>query len=140
LFYVENINEDQLDDRDDNDVLLIDLNECLDPLPDDWLTEEKWPRVFEYFDSNGKLKEGVYQSPYPTEPYELYHAPLPISLEERFEKNKIKEITPDEAKTITQLVRSILKYDPNERPTAEELLNHPFFQDEKVDGEKETSE
>lgn len=48
-------------------------------------------------------------------------------LEILFGKNKPDDIDAEEAKVITQLIRKILRYEPSERPTASELLQHKWF-------------
>ncbi|KAI9830155.1 MAG: hypothetical protein M1819_005832 [Sarea resinae] len=49
------------------------------------------------------------------------------SLEVLFEQNKPDDIDTEEAKVITELIRSILQFEPSQRPSAEELLQHPWF-------------
>jgi non-specific serine/threonine protein kinase len=51
------------------------------------------------------------------------------SLEVQFNKTKPDDIDSEEAKVITELIRKILRYEPSERPTAAELLQHSWFQD-----------
>lgn len=51
------------------------------------------------------------------------------SLEVQFEKNKPDDIDSEEAKVITELIRKILRYEPSERPTAADLLQHSWFKD-----------
>ncbi|CRG86382.1 hypothetical protein PISL3812_03388 [Talaromyces islandicus] len=51
------------------------------------------------------------------------------SLEVQFDKKKPDDIDSEEAKVITELIRKILRYEPSERPTAAELLQHRWFQD-----------
>jgi serine/threonine protein kinase len=50
-------------------------------------------------------------------------------LETRFDKNKPDDIDAEEAKVITALIRRILRYEPSERPTAAELIEHEWFMD-----------
>jgi serine/threonine protein kinase len=50
-------------------------------------------------------------------------------LEVQFEKNKPDDVDAAEAKVITTLIREILQYEPSKRPTAEQLLKHPWFKD-----------
>jgi hypothetical protein len=50
-------------------------------------------------------------------------------LEVLFDENKPDDIDAEEAKVITTLIRQILKYDPSQRPSAEEILGHPWFRD-----------
>jgi non-specific serine/threonine protein kinase len=51
------------------------------------------------------------------------------SLEVHFDQNKPSDIDVEEAKVITDLIRKILQYEPAKRPTAEEILKHPWFSD-----------
>lgn len=51
------------------------------------------------------------------------------SLENQFDKNKPDDIDSEEAKIITELIRKILRYEPSERPTAADLLQHGWFKD-----------
>jgi serine/threonine protein kinase len=48
-------------------------------------------------------------------------------LESQFDKNKPADISAAEAQTIISLIRQILRYDPAERPTAHQLLEHEWF-------------
>ena len=50
-------------------------------------------------------------------------------LETLFAENKPADIDNAEAGVITSLIRSILKYNPSKRPSAIELLQHPWFKD-----------
>jgi hypothetical protein len=50
-------------------------------------------------------------------------------LEKLFEKNKPADIDEAEAEVVTALIRQILKYEPSQRPSALELLQHPWFRD-----------
>lgn len=49
------------------------------------------------------------------------------SLEKSFASCELPDIDEEEATVICQLVRQILVFDPAERPSAEELLKHPWF-------------
>ncbi|KAI9654486.1 MAG: hypothetical protein M1821_006576 [Bathelium mastoideum] len=60
---------------------------------------------------------------YPSEPF------INKPLEAQFDKNKPDDIGPEEAKVVTDLIRQVLQYDPAKRPTAAQLLEHPWFKD-----------
>jgi serine/threonine protein kinase len=49
------------------------------------------------------------------------------SLEARFTRAKNPDLDCGETITLCMLIRKMLAYDPAERPTAEELLKHPWF-------------
>jgi serine/threonine protein kinase len=55
---------------------------------------------------------------------EMETLPLEVSLE--------REVPPEmdtaEVKAVGVLLREILQYDPGKRPTAADLLNHPWFE------------
>jgi hypothetical protein len=55
-------------------------------------------------------------------------APLP-SLEEKFHEYKPNDIDATEAAEITILLRDALKVDPQQRPSAAELLGRAWFRD-----------
>jgi non-specific serine/threonine protein kinase len=44
-------------------------------------------------------------------------------------KNKPANMSPAEAQVVTSLIRQILRYEPSDRPTATQLLQHEWFQD-----------
>ena len=50
-------------------------------------------------------------------------------LEALFEKNKPTDMSTAESQIITTLIRQILRYDPSDRPTATQLLEHEWFKD-----------
>ena len=118
LFSVMVLFEDDRETTDDEH--LLQMNDILEPLPDIWL-QERWPRAKTYF---GSARERLGPShvdqdkPYIDDPLEV-----------RFEEHKPNDVDESEAHLITSLIRSILKYEPSQRPTAEELLRHPWFQD-----------
>ena len=49
-------------------------------------------------------------------------------LEALFEKNKPGDMSTAEAQLVTSLIRQILQYDPSDRPTATQLLEHEWFE------------
>ncbi|PGG97446.1 CMGC protein kinase [Helicocarpus griseus UAMH5409] len=67
-----------------------------------------------------------------TVPYMDVDGPPPFvseSLEVLFDKNKPEDMFADEAGVVTSLMRQILRYDPSERPTAAQLLEHQWFRE-----------
>lgn len=103
-----------------DDEHLLQMNDILEPLPDIWL-QEKWPRANAYF-GPGRERLG----PRPDNQDQPY---IDDPLEVRFQEHKPSDIDDVEAGVVTSLIRGILKYEPMQRPTAEELLKHPWFQD-----------
>lgn len=85
----------------------------------------KWPRRTRYFDAEGKLiRSDVEDSEKPAST-ELFVNP---SLEEMFSRHKPSELPVEEEKEIVTLVRKILAWDKEERPTAAQILQEPWFQ------------
>lgn len=103
-----------------DDEHLLQMNDILEPLPDIWL-QKMWPRAGNYFGSGrkrlGPITDGQ-DEPYIDDPLEV-----------RFKEYKPKDIDDLGAGVITSLIRSILRYEPSQRPTAEELLKHSWFQE-----------
>lgn len=118
LFSVMVLFEDDRETTDDEH--LLQMNDLLEPLPDIWL-QERWPRAKNYFGS-GRERLGPthvdQNKPYIDDPLEV-----------RFEEHKPNDVDDEEAHLITSLIRSILQYEPSQRPTADELLRHPWFQE-----------
>ncbi|KAI9731521.1 MAG: hypothetical protein M1834_004641 [Cirrosporium novae-zelandiae] len=48
-------------------------------------------------------------------------------LEDFFDQNKPSDMTPDEAHLVKTLLRQILQYDREKRPTVSQILKHPWF-------------
>lgn len=54
-----------------------------------------------------------------------------LPLENMFRRYKGSDIDEDQAVVIINVIRSILQYDPKQRPTASQLLKHPWFAESK---------
>lgn len=164
LFSVHKFTRDE-DERADDDHLL-DLNDILEPLPDAWLQQDKWPRASLYFgphrerldpdasegnnydqdDREEREDQGVGDGDLTKtnqalggEGEEVEEEPeirnlgkdgpwIAPSLEDKFKENKPDDIDEAEAQMVTSLIRSILKYEPSQRPSAAQVLEHPWFQ------------
>jgi serine/threonine protein kinase len=50
-------------------------------------------------------------------------------LETSFDQSKPPEISDEERDVVTALIRRVLHYDPEKRPSAKELLQDPWFAD-----------
>lgn len=117
LFVVSRLGSDQeaRDGMDDDH--LCQLHQVIQPLPDSMMAQ--WERSSKWFGPNGEALQ-----PYGDgEPY------INDSLEVMFEKNKPADIDDDESAVLCALIRQILNYDPAKRPSAMELLEHPWFSD-----------
>lgn len=108
--------------EDDDDELLLQLTDILGPLPDE--VYSLWPRSSKFFDAD-KVQFNCYfdEMPEGTDLLELKGQPL----EQFFDSLKPAEMSDDEAKTVKSLLKRILQYDATKRPTAEQILQDPWF-------------
>ncbi|KAK3942500.1 hypothetical protein QBC46DRAFT_406245 [Diplogelasinospora grovesii] len=109
---------DNLDDMDDDHMR--DLYDVLGVLPENL----KWfgpngKRINPYAEKHDDAEEQAEDK----EPF------MNVPLEVLFERNKPDDIDAEEAAVVTTLIRHILKYDPSERPSAEELLKEKWLED-----------
>lgn len=102
--------------RDDDHLLR--MTDTLGPLPQS-LTA-RWPRSSRYFRLNGDLFNTMISGPPGINRFG--------SLETRFGEQKSDEMADDEARLVMDLLRSVLRYEPGERPSAEQVLRHTWFQ------------
>ncbi|KAF5566762.1 CMGC SRPK kinase [Fusarium phyllophilum] len=121
LFYV--FGPPQYDTSLDDEHLL-EVTEKLGPLPDDLFSH--WKTSSLYYNEDGKkynwIIDGVPKGrdPVTPDPSQL------DTMEKAFDK-KSPEMTEEEAQEVKKLIRWILQYDPAKRPSAEEILRHPWF-------------
>ncbi len=92
----------------------------LRPLPPSILCQ--WPKASRYFDQDGEAKilEGDDNTP-------PWH-----SLEFLFDREKPVDVSAAERPPVLTLIRHILQYEPQKRPSASELLEHPWFAEADV--------
>jgi len=115
LFAVGMLGRDQKDQDDADDDHFIQLNDVIRPLPDSIMAA--WPRASKWYKPNCQRLQ-----PYSNdEPY------IHQSLEELFAENKPVDIDIEESAVLCSLMRQILEYDPTKRPSAVDLLKHPWF-------------
>ena len=88
----------------------------LRPLPTSILSQ--WPRASILFEPNGEAK---YDKGDDAPPYQ--------SLEELFDLEKPVDVNATERIAALDLIRFILQYEPEKRPSASQLLEHPWFAD-----------
>ena len=93
----------------------------LGPLPERIISQ--WPRSHKYFRSDGE----PFNSLVGGTKIELIESP---SLETRFQEEKSSELNENEEKIVLDLLRSALSYEPEKRPSAKEMLCHPWFCEE----------
>lgn len=115
LFAVMMLGNDQKEQDDTDDDHLIQLNDVIRPLPDSimaaWLRASKW-----YGPDRQRLQPYANGEPY-----------IHKSLEVLFAEHKSAEIDDRESAVLCSLMRQILEYDPAKRPSAMDLLKHPWF-------------
>ncbi len=76
----------------------------------------EWPKASLFFEKDGKAKPTTLDSP-----------PWP-SLETHFDKRPtLVDVNPSERVALLELIRYIMQYDPKKRPSATQLLRHPWF-------------
>lgn len=100
-----------------NENHLLQLAGCLGTLPADLLS--RWPSAETYFHPDGTLYRSKTSGPEAAVTFE--------PLEKYFARNKPPNMDTEEEKVILLLLRSIFQYDPAARPSATELLSHPWF-------------
>ncbi|KAF7556895.1 hypothetical protein G7046_g6183 [Stylonectria norvegica] len=121
LFSVRCYEDDDVDEVDDDHML--ELNDILGGIPNNLMAI--WPRSGSWLGPNGERLNPQPESP--TDDEFAEDAVIREPLEALFQKNKPDDISSDEAKAITALIRRILTYAPSQRPTAEELLQEEWF-------------
>jgi serine/threonine protein kinase len=115
LFALMMLGHNQKEQEDTDDDHLVQLNDVLRPLSDSMM--ELWPRASKWYTPDRRRLQ-----PYSDEePY------IHDSIDVLFAKNKSPEVDEEEAATVVSLMRQILEYDPALRPSADELLKHPWF-------------
>jgi serine/threonine protein kinase len=104
------------------DEQLLMFSEVIGPLPENLY--KCWERSSKYYTSDRVLfntlpsdaSEGI-------DPFVGKRQPL----EEYFDANKPEELTTQDSNMIKALLRRVLQYDPETRPTASQLLQDPCF-------------
>jgi serine/threonine protein kinase len=115
LFALMMLGHNQKEQEDTDDDHLVQLNDVLRPLSDSMM--ELWPRASKWYTPDRRRLQ-----PYSDEePY------IHDSIDVLFAKNKSPEVDEEEAAIVVSLMRQILEYDPALRPSADELLKHPWF-------------
>jgi serine/threonine protein kinase len=115
LFALMMLGHDHKEQDDTDDDHLVQLNDVIRPLPDSMM--QAWPLASKWYGSNRQRLQ-----PYSDdEPY------IHDSIDKLFIENRSPEIGDGESAILLALMRQILQYDPQSRPTAEDLLKHPWF-------------
>ena len=107
------------EETDDSHLLL--MISQLGPLPEPLISQ--WPRSHTYFHPNGEQFNSMVDG----SEAELINYD---SLETRFREEKSSDINEKEEEIVIDLLRSALRYEPDKRPSAEQLLGHPWFSDQ----------
>lgn len=110
-------------DEEIDDDHFLQFYDILGPLPS--RIHSQYPRARVYCNGQGeKVKHYIGDLPEGFDPNEIQ--PMP-SLEQFFDQERPAELSVEEAGVIKGLLRQILDYDPCKRPSASELLRHPWF-------------
>lgn len=116
LFPIPYMSQEETDDSH----LLLMISQ-LGPLPESLISQ--WPRSHTYFHPNREQFNSMVDG----SEAELINYD---SLETRFREEKSSDINEKEEEIVIDLLRSALRYEPDMRPSAEQLLSHPWFSDE----------
>ncbi|KAH7267771.1 kinase-like domain-containing protein [Fusarium redolens] len=121
LFYIFGPFKDETEPDDEH---LLEVVDRLGPLPDELYSH--WKTSSRYYTKDRKLYNwalgGVEEGEEPNMP----EPSLQSTMEEAFDKES-PEMTDEEAEEVKKLIRWILQYNPAKRPSAEEILCHPWF-------------
>ncbi|KAF2219032.1 serine/threonine-protein kinase SRPK3 [Elsinoe ampelina] len=103
----------------EDDLHLCQMHDILGPLPEN--IKSAWTRHDRWFGPNGEhiRPYGTPGSPRHTDP----------SLEDAFRQQKGDDVDDEDAKEICKLIRRMMQYNASDRPTAAELLKHPWFRE-----------
>ncbi|KAF2847505.1 kinase-like protein [Plenodomus tracheiphilus IPT5] len=115
LFALMMLGHDQKEQDDTDDDHLVQLNDVIRPLPDSMM--QAWPRAGKWY---GEDRQRL-------QPYSDEESYIHDSIDKLFVENRSPEIDEEESRVLVALMRRILEYDPLVRPTAEDLLKHPWF-------------
>ncbi|VUC27435.1 unnamed protein product [Clonostachys rosea] len=150
LFIVEALEGDS-SDEETNDEHLIQISEVLCPLPENLF--QHWRRGRGYFDADGtrlriKEKEDPYTTDSDSEADQKHDTPIesvessdestdgtapwadaPVfeTLEQLLQRKCIYDMNDSELKDVASLMRWILQVNASQRPSVDEILNHPWF-------------
>ncbi|KAL2810860.1 kinase-like domain-containing protein, partial [Aspergillus cavernicola] len=106
------------DDDDLMETYFTVFREILGPLPDHLLACLPRPELYSNEKGyTGPLPPGINADDYP---------PLP-TLEESFDKTKPDDLDEEEAGVVKSVLRWTLQYEQEDRPSASDLLKHPWF-------------
>lgn len=103
--------------NDCNDDHLLQLTDALGPLPKQLYA--RWSRSSKYFRADGEMFNSMVNGP--------PKISSSGSLENQLKINKSDEIAEEEERVVLDLLLYVLRYEPRERPSAEEILKHPWF-------------
>ena len=96
---------------------LLQMTDFLGPLLK--LLTSRWSRSSKYFRDNGELINTMISGP----PGINRFGPV----ENLFKQHKSNEIAEEEECLVLDLLRYVLRYEPKERPSAEDVLKHTWF-------------
>ncbi|KAF5665598.1 CMGC SRPK kinase [Fusarium circinatum] len=116
-----------------DDEHLLEVVEKLGPLPEELFSH--WKTSSLYYNEDGEIYNWIIdgftegEDPVTTDPSELE------PMEKAFDE-KCPEMAEEEAQEVKELIRWTLQYDPAKRPSAEEILGHPWFAEDSSEQAK----
>lgn len=112
-----------------NDAHILDIAKLLGPVPPSFMS--RFPRSKTYFNKDGEIiKDYVGEPLSDDETADGFQMPrMPDSIEDYLDQEKGTDLCSEEAQIVKKLLRTILKLEPTDRPTVEELLADPWFSD-----------
>jgi hypothetical protein len=120
LFQVSGLADIPQEQNDDDH--LLQMIDALGQPPEGFCAN--WPRHARYFDENLKLIRSDVSSSESADG-EVYQGP---SLEEAFKEAMADKMDAEEVACVLGLLRDVLQYEPDLRPSTSELLRDPWFQ------------
>lgn len=107
-----------MDNCDDDH--LLQMTDFLGPLPKNLIS--RWPRSSKYFRDGGGLFNTMIGGP----PEIIRFGPIEIL----FKEHKSDEIAEEEERLVLDLLRDVLRYEPEARPSTEDILKRPWFRND----------
>ena len=121
--------KDSMDiDDETNDSHILQIAQRLGPLPSSFMS--RWPRAATYFSENGDVVKNFVGELEPGE--DEGEIPSLTCIEGFFDEHKGAEISDEDSSAAKSLLQLILQVDAAKRPSAAEILAHPWFAEDNA--------